>query len=82
MLLKDQGYRFSDTLEMQYFLTICKSEEDSKNKVNLKNVEDKYKAVLAICGQNKNTQIIRKVIDNLKATNTYLTPEIVEEFIV
>ncbi|MDR2415632.1 MAG: hypothetical protein LBD75_03330 [Candidatus Peribacteria bacterium] len=82
LLLTNQGYKLVDTLEMQYFLNICKSEEDTKNKVSLKNVEEKYQSVLKTFDENKNTKLIRRVVDDLKETNSYLTSEMVEDFIV
>ena len=78
LLLKNLWYNISTTLEMQYFLGFC---WDENNLVSKENIRDKYKQVVNKYGENKNTLLVKKAIEEMETTNKYINLPIVEDFV-
>lgn len=80
ILLWDQWYKLRDTLELRYFLDICN--DTTWDKLTKENIWDKYNSVIATYWENKNTDTLKKIINTIIDTNSFITPKIVEDFII
>ena len=79
ILLSSNWFRLRDALEFRRFLEICK---DENNKVTKENIREKYNTVLSEYWENKNTELLKKIVENIDNMNGYIKPEIVEDFIM
>ncbi len=76
LLLKEEGYTLTQTLEFAEFLTSC---EDEHNPVSQQNIQEKLTKILTKYGENKNTQLLRCFVQLLCEQNRYLTPQILKD---
>lgn len=78
LLLKSLWYNISTTLEMQYFINFC---WDKDNLVSKENIRDKYRQVVNKYWENKNTALVKKIIEEIEIINKYIDLNIIEDFI-
>jgi len=82
VLMSNDWYKLRDALELRYFLDLCESDDWNWWWVNNENVWDKYKAVINKFWENKNINVLKKIIDTLLATNSQINPRIVKDFMI
>lgn len=80
VLMWNDWYKLRDALELRYFLDLCTDE--NWEKLTKDNIWDKYKAVISKFWENKNTELIEKIINKILETNSYVTSQIVKDFMI
>lgn len=80
VFLDDLWFRLRDSLELRHFLNLCLDEDSGK--LNKENIWDKYNSIVWMYWENKNTETLKKIVKTIVDTNWFITPKIVEDFII
>lgn len=79
VLLSSKWFKLRDALEFRRFLEVCR---DDNNRVSKDNIWDKYNTVLAEFWENRNTDLLKQIVENIDNTNNYIKLEYVEDFMM
>ena len=79
IFLSSKWYKLKNTLEFRRFLEIC---NDETYRVTKDNIREKYNTVLWEFWENKNTDLLKNIVETIDNTNSYIKPEIVSDFML
>lgn len=79
VLLSSKWFKLRDALEFRRFLEIC---NDENHRVTKENIWEKYNTVLSEFWENKNTDLLKRIVENIDNTNSYIKPDTVTDFML